>query len=159
MHEMLARYFIDLGDWVAEPEVSFSIWGERGLIDVLAWHPTRRILLVIELKTEIVDLNEMLGTLDRKRRLAVEVARARGWRPLAVGTWVVVARSRSNRRTLADHETVLRAKLPADGLAIRRWLKDPSGRIDALSFPPSVQGLHPGPDPAPIRRVNRRRAA
>jgi len=158
MHEQMARFFGDLPDWTIEPEVSFSIYGERGIIDVLAWHPIRRILLVIELKTEIVDVNEMLGTLDRKRRLAVDIARSRGWDPSAVATWVVLAPSRSNRRALAEHATVLRTKLPAGAQAIRRWLRDPIGVVNALSFMPSVQGVHLGPRLAPVRRVNRRRA-
>ena len=64
-----------------EPEVSFSIYGERGIIDILAWHPSRRMLLVIELKTEIVEVNEMLGTLDRRRRLAIDIARQAGLGP------------------------------------------------------------------------------
>ena len=157
MHEVMARYFATLGDWIAEPEVSFSIYGERGIIDVLAWHPTRRILLVIELKTEIVDVNEMLGSLDRRRRLALEIARARGWDPRAVATWLVVAPGRSNRRALAEHATVLRAKLPTNGQAMRAWLRDPLGPVDAMSFMPSVQGVHLGPTLAPIRRVNRPR--
>lgn len=156
MHETMARFFGDLPDWTVEPEVSFSIYGERGIIDILAWHPTRRSLLVIELKTEIVDINDLLGTLDRKRRLAGDIARSRGWQPLAIGTWVVVAPGRSNRRAVAEHATVLRAKLPADGRAIRAWLEEPRGAIDALGFMPSVQGMHLGPIPAPIRRVNRR---
>lgn len=156
MHETMARFFGDLPDWTVEPEVSFSIYGERGIIDILAWHPTRRSLLVIELKTEIVDINDLLGTLDRKRRLAGDIARSRGWQPLAIGTWVVVAPGRSNRRAVAEHATVLRAKLPADGRAIRAWLEEPRGAIDALGFMPSVQGMHLGPTPAPIRRVNRR---
>ena len=49
--------------------------GERGVIDILAWHAATRTLLVIELKTEIVDINELMGTVDRKRRLAATVAR------------------------------------------------------------------------------------
>jgi hypothetical protein len=61
------------------------------VIDILAWHPTRGVLLVIELKTEVVDVNEMLGTLDRMRRLAQGIARSRGWQPRAVGTWVVIS--------------------------------------------------------------------
>jgi transcriptional regulator with XRE-family HTH domain len=159
MHEVMARFFAGMAEWVAEPEVSFSIYGERGIIDILAWHPTRRILLVIELKTEIVDVNEMLGTLDKKRRLAIEVAHARGWHPVAVGTWLVVAPSRSNRRALADHAAVLRAKLPAGGRAVRDWLRDPLGPMNGVSSLPTVHGMHPGPDPAPIRRVHKRRAA
>ena len=156
MHEIIARYFQDLPNWIIEPEVSFSVYGERGIIDVLAWHPTKRILLVIELKTEIVDLNEMLGTLDRKRRLAAQVAEDRKWEPVAIGTWVVVADSRTNRRTVAEHHAVLRTKLPTDGRGIAQWLRRPAGRVDALSFLPNVQGAHLGVDPAPIRRVVRR---
>jgi transcriptional regulator with XRE-family HTH domain len=155
MHELMARFFGDLPDWTVEPEVSFSIYGERGIIDILAWHPTRRVLLVIELKTEVVDVNEMLGTLDQKRRLAMEIARSRNWHPVAIATWVVLAPSRSNRRALADHAAVLRAKLPTEGRAMRAWLRDPDGGVDVLSFLPSVHGAHLGPAPAPIRRVNR----
>lgn len=159
MQEVMARFFAGLPDWQTEPEVSFSIYGERGIIDVLAWHPKRRILLVIELKTEIVDVNEMLGALDRKRRLALDIAASRGWDPIAVGTWLVVAPSRTNRRALADHATFLRSKLPAEGRTVLDWLRAPTGSIHGVGFLPKVRGMHPGPDPAPVRRVNKRRAA
>ena len=35
--------------WEPHPEASFSIWGERGVIDILAWHPPTRTLLVVEM--------------------------------------------------------------------------------------------------------------
>jgi len=158
MHEVMARFFGDLPDWTAEPEVSFSIYGERGIIDILAWHPSRRILLVIELKTEIVDVNELLGTLDRKRRLGADVARSRGWQPLAIATWVIVADGRSNSRAIANHVAVLRAKLPTAGRAMRAWLRNPAGPVNALSFMPSVQGTHLGPTRGPIRRIDKARS-
>ena len=66
MHEVMARRFAALDGWEAVPEVTFSLWGERGSIDVLGWHAATRTLLVTELKTEIVDVQELLGTLDRK---------------------------------------------------------------------------------------------
>jgi hypothetical protein len=157
MHEAMALSFASLDGWVAEPEVSFSIYGERGVIDVLAWHPGRRILIVIELKTEFVDINELMGTVDRKRRLASAIARERGWDPLAVATWVVVSDNRTNRRALAGHEAVLRAKFPVDGRSMRTWLRRPEGRCDALSFLPWVRGTDARRDLAPIRRVNRPR--
>lgn len=155
MHEAMARMFASLDGWTAEPEVSFSIYGERGIVDILAWHPVRRILLVIELKTEFVDVNELMGSLDRKRRLAAVVARERGWDPVAVGTWVVLSDNRTNRRALAAHETVLRAKFPVDGRRIRTWLRRPVGRLDALSFLPSVHVVGVRRNLAPVRRVNR----
>jgi transcriptional regulator with XRE-family HTH domain len=98
LHEQVARSFARLPGWLAEPEVSFAIHGERGIIDILAWHSARRALLVIELKTEIADVNELVGTIDRKRRLADKVARERGWdvgagvtTSATTSVWVIVA--------------------------------------------------------------------
>ena len=83
LHESVARWFRDeLPAWILAPEVSFSIYGERGVIDILAWHPGLRALLVIELKTDIVDVNELVGTFDRKRRLGARIAKERGWDPV-----------------------------------------------------------------------------
>ena len=79
LHESVTRAIAAaFPEWEIAPEVSFSIYGERGVIDLLLWHPGRRALLVIELKTDIVDVGEMLGTLDMKRRLAWQIAEERG---------------------------------------------------------------------------------
>ena len=156
MHEAMARLFASLDGWVAEPEVSFSIYGERGVIDILAWYPVSHVLLVIELKTEFVDVNELMGSVDRKRRLAAVIARERGWDPIGVATWVVLSDNRTNRRALAAHETVMRTKFPVDGRRIRPWLRRPVGRLDALSFLPSAHVVGVRRDLAPIRRVSRR---
>jgi transcriptional regulator with XRE-family HTH domain len=136
LHEVVAARYGTLSAWRYEPEVSFSNFGERGVIDGLGWHEATRSLLVHELKSELVDASELMGSVDRKRRLAAEIVRDRGWRPLTVSTWVVVIDSRSNRRALARHEAVLRSKFPADGHAIAAWLQQPVGRVDALSFLP-----------------------
>ena len=34
--------------WLAFPEVTYSVWGERGSIDILAWHDPSRTLLAVE---------------------------------------------------------------------------------------------------------------
>ena len=77
MHERVAAVFATLPSWTAVPEVSFSVFGERGVIDWLAWHEPTGSLLVIELKTAVVDVQALLGTLDRYERLAPGVARER----------------------------------------------------------------------------------
>src|SRR6185295_16305946 len=41
-------------DWVVRPEVSYSWFGERGVVDIVAWHARTRALLEVELKTSIV---------------------------------------------------------------------------------------------------------
>lgn len=156
MHDSAARMFRLLTGWETEPEVSFSIYGERGVIDILAWHPARRSLLVIELKTELVDLNDLMGSVDRKRRLAGDIARDRGWHPASISTWVAIADGRTNRRAVTAHAATLRTKFPTDGAGVRRWLREPHGRIDGLGFLPYVPGTLTRQDLAPIRRVRRR---
>jgi transcriptional regulator with XRE-family HTH domain len=136
LHEHVAALFAGLQGWVAAPEVSFAVLGERGVIDLLAWHQGRNAILVIELKTEIADVNEMLGTLDRKRRLAIRVARERGWAigSPAVSVWLVVAAGRTNRRRVDAHRAMLGAAFPTDGRSIRGWLHEPTGTVRCLSF-------------------------
>lgn len=133
-HEAMARRLGQTAGWTFEPEVSFSIEGERGVIDILAWHAATRSLLVIELKTEIVDVNDLMTTVDRRRRLAARIGAERGWRPGSVSVWVAVADSRTNRRRFARHELALRSKLPDDGHRVRAALADPGPPIAALSF-------------------------
>jgi len=138
-HALLAESVVealrrDSPDWQIFPEVSFSIWGERGVIDLIAWHPGRRALLVIELKTELVDVGEMLGTMDRKQRLAAQVARERGWDVDTVSGWIILAAGRTNERRLAAFRSTLRAAYPADARQMRAWLRDPVGSVTALSI-------------------------
>jgi transcriptional regulator with XRE-family HTH domain len=156
MHEALLRQFAGLRGWIAEPEVSFSVYGERGIIDVLAWHAATRSVLVIELKTELVDISELLGTLDRKRRLSATIARERHWDTATISAWVVVADGRTNRRILSGHAVAIRSKLPADGRTVGAWLQHPAGPLNALSFLPSVHLGGSRRNLAPVRRVRRR---
>ena len=39
--------------WIVEVEVSFAIWGERGSVDVLAFHPDFGAMLVVEVKSTV----------------------------------------------------------------------------------------------------------
>lgn len=161
LHEALARWLTQVGGWELAPEASFSIYGERGVIDGLAWHPLTRTLLVVELKSEIVDVSEMLGTFDRKVRLAPQVAAGRGWQPAAVAAWLLVADGRTNKRRLQEHRDVLRAALPDDGRRMEGWLRDPepgghrARTLRALSFLPERHMAGLRPRLAPPKRVRR----
>jgi transcriptional regulator with XRE-family HTH domain len=156
LHEQVARSFAERPDWLTAPEVSFAIYTERGVIDILAWHASHQMLLVIELKTDIVDVNELLGTLDRKRRLAWQVARDRGWEAserTSTSAWLIVAESHTNRRRVQAHGAMLRAALPLDGRSIDGWLQDPSRPVGALSFWPDARPMSVSGCGAPARRV------
>jgi transcriptional regulator with XRE-family HTH domain len=133
MHEAVAR---DLSGsaWLTAAETTFAIYGERGIIDILAFHPATGALLVIELKTDIVDVQGLIGAVDRYRRLAPRIARERGWTSTSVSCWVLLRDSPSNHRRLAAHATVLRNAFPADGRRMRAWLRGPAAPIAALSF-------------------------
>src|SRR5665811_1227526 len=84
MHELVVGILTATG-WEVVPERSFSIWGERGVVDLVAWLAPSRTLLIVELKTEIVDVQRLIGTVDRYRRLAPQVVRDLGWEPVTVG--------------------------------------------------------------------------
>jgi transcriptional regulator with XRE-family HTH domain len=136
LHESVARRLAQQPGWRFAPEVSFSIFGERGVIDLLAWHEATSAVLVIELKTELVDLNELVGTLDRKARLAPIIVRERGWlaHPAPGSSWVIVANSSTARDRLAAHRSMLRAAYPLDGRMMTGWLHRPGRPVAALSF-------------------------
>ena len=134
LREDVARHLAALPGWVQAPEVSFAVYGERGVIDILAYHAPTQSLLVIELKTELASIEDLLVRMDRRTRLAMGIGRERGWQPLRVSGWVVIGESDANRRRMQNHATTLRSAFPADGRAMRAWLRQPQGRIAALSF-------------------------
>jgi len=81
--ERLARWLSDEG-WMVEPEASFSEWGERGRIDLLAHEPRAGTLAIVEVKTALLDLQDLFGRLDVKgaaRRRGREAARLDGPAP------------------------------------------------------------------------------
>ena len=85
MSEIAAKMLLEAG-WEVRPEVSFNHFGERGVVDLVGWQPRHQGLLLVELKTELADINGMLATLDRRRRLAREIARPFGWEPNVVAS-------------------------------------------------------------------------
>ena len=135
LHDQLAGRLEACAGWESAAEVSFSIYGERGVIDRLAYHRAAEMLCVFELKSVLADVSGLMGQTDRYRRLAPIVARDRGWAPVrAVSCWVLVADTDTNRRRLAAHGVALRGSYPADGRRLRKWLRDPAERVSGLGF-------------------------
>lgn len=155
LHESVARWLLSLPGWELAPEVSFSNFAERGVIDILAWHAATRTLLVIELKTEIVDINDLMGRVDIKQRNALEIARGRGWNARHVAVWVIVGDGRTNRRRVENHRTTLRAAFPAEQSVVEAWLAAPAGSIRGLSFWSNAHGQGTTGGFATVKRVRR----
>lgn len=133
-----ASWLASLG-WQVQAEVSYSEWGERGSIDVLAWQVAARALLVVDVKTELASVEATLRKHDKKVRLAPGVAARRwAWRPTAVARLVVLPADRTQRRRVAAHAAVLEPAYPARTHAMRAWCRRPSGTLSGLMFVPDV---------------------
>ena len=126
VEQVLRRLRAD--DWTVAAEVSFNIFGERGSIDVLAFHPGSRVVLVVEVKSVVPDVQATLVTLDRKERLALEIAHGRGWNGVAVARLLVIRDARTARRRVAAHSTTFAMSFPDRIDRIRRWLLAPDAR-------------------------------
>lgn len=157
LHVSVARLFAAT-PWLLAPETTFAIYGERGVIDILSFHPPTGALLVIELKTDLVDVQQLVGSVDRYRRLAPRIARDRGWQVRSVSAWVVLRDTRTNRRRVAAHADVLRVAFPRDGRSARRWIAAPDGSIAALSFISDSSDRPAAASSSGVRRVRRRAA-
>jgi len=145
--------------WIARPEVSFNVDGERGLVDVVAWHPPTRALLLIEVKTEIVDVGEVVGTFDRKRRLGARIARILALEPESMSAALVIADTKTNHRRVQTHASTFESTLPDGGQRFRSFVRRPARSIAAVAFWPI---RHPGslrPLARGARRVRRAKKA
>lgn len=119
--------------WLVRVEVSYSRYGERGRIDLLAFHPGSRILLVIEIKTALVDVQALLGSLDAKVRLAPHVAAPLGWQPVAIVPAIVFAENRTTRRQVGALGTLF-DRYALRGRRCLSWLRWPA---DEAGSPPT----------------------
>jgi transcriptional regulator with XRE-family HTH domain len=126
-------------DWVVATEVSFNVRGDRGVIDIFAFHPETGALLVIEVKSAVPDLQAMLGALGRKVRVAPALARERGWRIATVSRLLVLPDDRTARRRIERHAATFATALPKRTAAVRRWLKMPDGAVAGVVF---LSGVH-----------------
>jgi len=158
--ELVAAWAARQPGWIVAVEVSFAIYGERGVIDLLAWHEATGSLVVVELKTAIVDVNELMGTLDRKRRLAAQIVAGRGWAAKSVSAWLIVADTSTNRRRAGSHRVLLTSTLPHDGRSLAPFFLHPEGGpVSGIAFWSNVPTMKVGHPIAARQRVMKRRDA
>lgn len=139
--------------WVVRVEASYSRYGERGRIDLLAFHPRAAVLLVVELKTELVDVQALLGSLDVKARLAPGIAERFGWTVKRVVPAIVFSEDRTTRNRLA-RVAALFDRYALRGRAATAWLARPDAAASGLLWITAVDGRR---QPPPRYRVRRRR--
>lgn len=103
--ETLAAWFRSAG-FLVEPEASFSEWGERGRIDLLAYDPQTGTLVIVEVKTHLLDLQDLFGSLNFKERLVSTIAERRGWTVRRRVSVLGVASTAANRDTVRSHPSL-----------------------------------------------------
>lgn len=147
--ELLVRH-----GWATEVEVTYSVYGERGSIDILAWHEPSRVLLVIEIKSELVTVEATLRKLDEKQRLAGAIGHDRlGRRPDSVARMLVLPSTSTERRRVARHAAALDAALPLRYDDLRAWLRRPVGAVSGILFVADITGRDARRDRVTSRRV------
>lgn len=130
--------------WRTEVEVSFSEFGERGSIDILAGHDRNRAVAVCEVKSAVGSLEETNRVLDAKVRLAPGIARGRfGWNARVVGRILIVPSENTVRRMVARHALTMASLYPARSHEVRAWLWKPDRPISGLWFLSEVAGTDP----------------
>lgn len=123
--------------WESVVEYSFNHYGDRGSVDVLSWNSEARALLVVEVKSDLRNLQQTLHALDVKRRVVPRLVRAEnGWKFDFVGVVMVLADLRAERHRIERHESTFDAGLPARTVEVKRWLARPVGPLRGLWFLP-----------------------
>jgi transcriptional regulator with XRE-family HTH domain len=150
----LARLGFDV-----RPEVSYAEFGERGSIDILAIDVRARILIVVEVKTELTSMEATLRKHDEKVRLAPTIVRRRlglagPWRVVPI---LVLPESGASRRRVTGHAAVLDPRYPLRGrdLAARLAARQVTDGDGGLFFLPLTHGASErsgGPPPHRVRR-------
>jgi len=149
--EWLTRRLEEFG-WTVVPEVSFNHFGDRGRVDLLAFHAATQTLVAVEIKTVIAEIQDLLGTLNVKERVAPSVARSLGWPTARAVPFLVVADSTTNRRRLVAHSRLF-ARLTLRGKGAAAWLRRPDSAPSGLLLLvklPSRNGVS-------VRRAGRQR--
>jgi transcriptional regulator with XRE-family HTH domain len=149
--EAVGRHLVAAG-WTTEVEVTFSINGERGSIDLLAFHPAWDHLLVVEVKSVVPDIQAMLAGLDRKHRLGPVIARERRLRLRMTSRLLVLPADRTAWRRVASHYSTFEAALPMRTREVRRWIMQPDRPAAGLLFVPVTRQV------GARQRIGRRQA-
>jgi transcriptional regulator with XRE-family HTH domain len=118
--------------WIVQAEVSFNHFGDRGSCDLVARHPGTGTLLVVEVKSRIGNLQELLRRLDVKARLGDLLTRQLGSPPpRKVVRALVLADGRTSRRVIDSHAALFNA-FGMRGRAAVAWLRVPSAAVGGV---------------------------
>jgi transcriptional regulator with XRE-family HTH domain len=145
-------------EWEIVVEYGFNEYGDRGSVDVLAWHARTRALLLVEVKSELDSLESMLRSMEVKVRVVPAViARERGWRTKSLGSVLALPDESTARRAVARMSAVFDVALPGRTIEARQWLREPAGPLRAVWFLADTPHRRAVRNPGSAGRVFRRK--
>lgn len=137
--------------WETVVEYGFNHYGDRGSVDVLAWHAESRTLLIVEVKSRLTDLQATFTSFARKLRIVPKlVLRDHGWDPRFLGRLMVIDGTTANRSVVAKHAATFATVFPERMPALGTWLRRPDRSLGGVWFVSNMHGAN-------AKRVRHRR--
>lgn len=129
--------------WDVAVEVTYSEYGERGSVDVLAARRDILAIVVVEVKSDLTVMDATVRKADEKERIVRRsLGRERfGFTPTRVARLLVLPSTETARRRVRRSAAILDAAFPSRGARVRTWLRDPQGDLAGLLF---VSDTNPG---------------
>jgi len=122
--------------WDVALEVELRTGRATGWIDVLAVRATDAACLVVEAKSELVDIGGALRQLGWYARDAWSAARARWWQPRTVTAALLLLDTQLNMAIVTAHAELMHGALPGRAPELLAWLRGtgPPVRGSALAM-------------------------
>ena len=98
--------------WMTRREVEVVHGRSHGWIDLLAYHPVTRVLVIVEIKTRLDDIGAIERQLAWYERSAREVAARFGWRPTRMSSWLLLLASDEVDMAVRAQPDILRKGFP-----------------------------------------------
>lgn len=110
--------------WLTARELEVTNGRAHGWIDILAFEPRSRTLIIVEIKTRLDDVGAVERQIAWYEGHALSVARSIGWRPNRSLTWLLLLASDEVASQLVLHRQVLRRAFPDRAPLMREILID-----------------------------------
>ena len=120
--------------WLVRTEVEVAEGRARGWIDLLAFRPDDRALLVVEVKAGFRDVGAAQRQLAWYTRLGMDVARSSGWSATAAAGALVVLATIENDELLTANRGLVSVAFPGRARALNDWLVRPDRPRPATSI-------------------------
>jgi DNA-binding XRE family transcriptional regulator len=111
-------------DWVVAREREVISGRTHGWIDLLAFDPTSKTLVIIEIKTRLEDVGAVERQVGWYERESREIAVGLGWRPRRTLSWLLLLASDEVEGQLSLHRELLRMAFPERARVMRALVND-----------------------------------